>query len=233
MKVVIADDSMLIREGLIRLLAEAGVEVAGTAEDAEGLLREVALSAPDAAIVDIKMPPTHSDEGLTAARRIRTSHPQVCVLVLSQYLESNYAHRLLAEAPGRVGYLLKDRVRDVAVLRDALDRLAAGECVIDPAIVARLMTKRRDANPLDSLSEREREVLALLAEGRSNRAIAERLGLSTRTLETHVRQVFLKLGLLESAEDHRRVLAVLTYLRTDRSSLGWRTRDKDGPTPGE
>ena len=216
MRVVIADDSMLIREGLARLLAEADVEVVGTAEDASGLLREVALSAPDAAIVDIKMPPTHTDEGLVAAHRIRSCYPHVCVLVLSQYIESDYAHRLLSEAPGGVGYLLKQRVRDITMLRDVLERLSDGECVIDPDIVSRLMSKQRAPNPLDTLSERERQVLALLAEGRRNRTIADRLGLSTRTLETHVRQVFHKLGLVESEDDHRRVLAVLTYLRASR-----------------
>ena len=216
MRVVIADDSMLIREGLARLLAEAGVEVVGKAEDASGLLREVALSEPDAAIVDIKMPPTHTDEGLVAARRIRAAHPAVCVLVLSQYLESDYAHRLLTEAPGGVGYLLKQRVRDVTMLRDVLGRLSAGECVVDPGIVSRLMGRRRSPHPLDSLSQRERLVLALLAEGRSNQAIAERLGLGTRTVETHVRHVFHKLGLVESDDEHRRVLAVLTYLRAPR-----------------
>ncbi|WP_446220016.1 response regulator transcription factor [Micromonospora sp. IBHARD004] len=214
MRVVIADDSMLIREGLARLLAEAGVEVAGTAEDAAGLLREVALTAPDAAVVDIKMPPTHTDEGLRAAQRIRSEHPKVSVLVLSQHLESDYARRLVAEAPGRVGYLLKDRVSDIDTLRDALNRLSLGECVIDPAIVSGLMSKRRPPSPLDFLSPRERQVLVLLAEGRSNRAIADRLSMSMRTMETHVRQIFNKLGLAESGEDHRRVLAVLTYLRS-------------------
>ncbi|RZU76118.1 LuxR family two component transcriptional regulator [Micromonospora kangleipakensis] len=214
MRVVIADDSMLIREGLARLLAEAGVEVAGTAEDAAGLLREVALTAPDAAVVDIKMPPTHTDEGLRAAQRIRSEHPKVSVLVLSQHLESDYARRLVAEGPGRVGYLLKDRVSDIDTLRDALNRLSLGECVIDPAIVSGLMSKRRPPSPLDFISPRERQVLVLLAEGRSNRAIADRLSMSMRTMETHVRQIFNKLGLPESSEDHRRVLAVLTYLRS-------------------
>ena len=214
MRVVIADDSVLIREGLALLLTAADVDVVGAAQDADGLLREVALSSPDAAIVDIKMPPTYTDEGIVAAQRIRALHPTVAVLVLSQYLESDYARRLIAEAPGSVGYLLKDRVRDIALLRDALARLSEGECVVDPTIVSRLMSRRRSASPMDLLSDRERDVLALLAEGRSNQAIAQRLGMSLRTLETHVRQVFLKLGLHESKDDHRRVLAVLTYLRS-------------------
>lgn len=213
MRVVLADDSLLIREGLARLLADAGVEVVATAEDGDRLLREVTLNRPDVAIVDIKMPPTHTDEGIVAANRLRTEHPDVSVLVLSQYLESDYAHRLISETPGRVGYLLKDRVRNVEVLLDALERLTDGQCVIEPTIVSRLMAKRRAANPLDALSAREHEVLGLLAEGRSNRAIAQRLGMSTRTVETHVRQLFLKLGIPESNDDHRRVLAVLTYLR--------------------
>ena len=214
MRVVVADDSMLIREGLTALLTGAGCEVVATAEDGDSVLREVALARPDVVVVDIRMPPTHTQEGITAAHRIRRDHPGVGVLVLSQYLESEYAMRLIADAPQHLGYLLKDRVSDVAELVDALRRLVAGECVIDPAIVSRLMNRPRDTGPLDALTAREREVLSLVAEGRSNGAIAERLGMSQKTLEAHVRQILLKLDLPESHDDHRRVLAVLTYLRS-------------------
>ena len=214
MRVVLADDSMLIREGLTALLTGAGCEVVATAEDGEGVLREVALARPDVVVVDIRMPPTHTQEGITAAHRIRRDHPGVGVLVLSQYLESEYAMRLIADAPQHLGYLLKDRVSDVTEFVDALHRVVAGECVIDPAIVSRLMNRPGDTGPLDALTAREREVLALVAEGRSNGAIAERLGMSQKTLEAHVRQILLKLDLPESHDDHRRVLAVLTYLRS-------------------
>jgi serine/threonine-protein kinase len=204
---------VLVREGLARLLVDAGFEVVGTAEDAEGLLRRVELRRPDVAIVDIKMPPTHTDEGLAAAQAIRAAYPSIGVLVLSQYLESRYATRLLEEAPERVGYLLKDRVSDVAVIADALRRIHEGECVIDPTIVSRLVKRARQAGPLDELTEREREVLALLAEGRSNAAICRTLYLSPKTVEANVGQIFRKLGLDQSPDDHRRVLAVLAYLR--------------------
>jgi DNA-binding NarL/FixJ family response regulator len=214
MRVVVADDSLLIREGLARLLADAGCEVVATAADGVALLREVELNSPDAVVVDIKMPPTYTDEGLDAARKILQTHPGVGVLVLSQYIESKYAMSLMSDAPGYVGYLLKDRVSDIAVLVDALRRLTEGECVVDPTIVSRLMHKRRDPNPLDSLTDRERDVLALVAEGRSNGAIAEKLVVSPKTLEAHVRQIFQKLDLQESPDDHRRVLAVLAYLRS-------------------
>ncbi|MEO6714355.1 MAG: response regulator transcription factor [Mycobacteriales bacterium] len=214
MKVVIADDSMLLREGLARLLTDAGLEVVATAEDAPALFREVELTRPDAVIVDIKMPPTHTDEGITAARRIRNDYPGVGVLVLSQYLESEYAMRLITDAPQHVGYLLKERVSEVAVLVDALKRLVEGECVIDPTIVSRLMRRQQNPGPLDALTVREREVLALIAEGRSNGAIAQRLVMSPKTLEAHVRQILQKLDLHESHDDHRRVLAVLAYLRS-------------------
>ena len=181
--------------------------------NADELLREVALQRPDAAIVDIKMPPTHTDEGLIAARTIRRDHPGTAVLVLSQYIESEWAMRLINEVPEGIGYLLKERVSDVAVIVDALRRLVVGECVVDPTIVTTLLRKPRDSGPLDALSDRERDVLALMAEGRSNGAIAERLVISPRTLEAHVRQVFQKLDIAESPDDHRRVLAVLRYLR--------------------
>jgi len=214
MRVVIADDSMIVREGLARLLSDSGCDIAATAADAAQLLRAVRRTRPDVAIVDVKMPPTHTDEGITAALEIRRTHPDVGVLVLSQYLESEYATRLLTEVPERAGYLLKDRLADVAVLVDALRRIVEGECVVDPTIVARLVHRPRQPSPLDQLSDREREVLALMAEGRSNRAIAQRLFVSSKTIEAHVRQILLKLDLPESADDHRRVLAVLTYLRS-------------------
>jgi DNA-binding NarL/FixJ family response regulator len=213
-RVIVADDEVLLREGLARLLAEAGFEVAGKAGDATELLRLVELRRPDLVIVDIKMPPTHTEEGLVAAREIGERDPRIGVLVLSHYLEPRYAMRLLEEHPERAGYLLKDRVSDVAVLADALRRIADGECVIDPTIVSRLVSRRR-AGPLEELTEREREVLGLMAEGHSNDGIGERLFLSPRTVETHIRQIFLKLGLRETPAYHRRVVAVLTFLRSN------------------
>jgi DNA-binding NarL/FixJ family response regulator len=204
---------MVTREGIVRLLRDADVEVVAEAEDAEGLVRHVALERPDAAIVDIRMPPTHTDEGLVAAQRIRDQYPQTAVLVLSQYVESSYAMRLLQEHPEQVGYLLKERVFDVAILIDALRRLSEGETVIDPTIVSQLVGRRRREDPLAELTNREREVLGLVAEGLSNKGIASRLFVTERTVEAHVKQVFLKLGLTASPESHRRVLAVLAYLR--------------------
>jgi DNA-binding NarL/FixJ family response regulator len=215
-RVVVADDVMLTREGIVRLLEDAGVDVVAQAADAESLLREVRLKRPDAAIVDIRMPPTHTDEGLIATQRIRADDPDVGVLVLSQYVEPSYALRLLEEHPERVGYLLKQRVFDVAVLVDALRRITEGETVVDPTIVARLFGRRRREDPLAELTEREREVLGLVAEGLSNRAIAGRLFVTERTVEAHVKQVFLKLGLDLKPESHRRVLAVLAWLRGGR-----------------
>ena len=214
MRIVIADDTMLIREGTARLLEDAGFEIVGKADDAPKLLRAVALDHPDVAIVDIKMPPTYTDEGLVAAEQIRACHPQVGVLVLSQYLESRYATRLLEHHPEASGYLLKERVSDIAVLADAIRRIHEGECVLDPTIVARLIQRPRHQGPLDELTGREREVLALIAEGRSNQAIAGLLVLSPKTVEAHVGRVFAKLGLDESADYHRRVLAVLAFLRS-------------------
>jgi DNA-binding NarL/FixJ family response regulator len=213
MRVVVADDVMLTREGIVRLLADAGIDVVGEAEDAEDLLRHVRLRRPDAAIVDIRMPPTHTDEGLVATQRIRSEHPEVGVLVLSQYVEPSYAMRLLEEHPERVGYLLKQRVFDVAILVDALRRIDEGESVIDPTIVSRLLGRQRREDPLEELTEREREVLGLVAEGLSNQAIAGRLFITQRTVESHVTEIFLKLDLDVNPESHRRVLAVLTYLR--------------------
>lgn len=218
MRVVVADDVMLTREGIAHLLEDAGIDVVAQAEDAEALLREVRLKRPDAAIADIRMPPSHTDEGLVAAQRIRTEHPDVAVLVLSQYVEPSYAMRLLEEHPERVGYLLKQRVFDVAVLVDALRRITEGETVIDPTIVSRLVGRQRRENPLTELTPRESEVLGLVAEGLSNGAIASRLFVTERTVEAHVKQVFQKLGLAVKPDSHRRVLAVLAYLRRDSSS---------------
>jgi DNA-binding NarL/FixJ family response regulator len=214
MRVVVAEDVMLTREGITRLLTDAGVEVVGEAGDAAALLRAVRATQPDAAIVDIRMPPTHTDEGLVAAQQIRAEHPDIGVLILSQYIEPHYAMRLLDEHPERVGYLLKERVFDVANLTDALRRLADGETIVDPTIVARLFARKRLAGPLDQLTDREREVLALVAEGLSNRAIATRLFVTERTIEAHVKQIFLKLGLNTDPQSHRRVLAVLAHLRS-------------------
>jgi DNA-binding NarL/FixJ family response regulator len=213
MRVVVADDVMLTREGIVRLLEEAGVEVVGQAEDAPSLLRRVRGTQPDAVIVDIRMPPTHTDEGLVAASMIRAELPDVGVLILSQYIEPSYAMRLLEEHPERVGYLLKERVFDVALLVDALRRLGEGETVIDPTIVSRLVGRRRREDPLEELTPREREALELVAEGLSNKAIAARLVVTERTVEAHVKQIFMKLNLDANPESHRRVLAVLAYLR--------------------
>jgi DNA-binding NarL/FixJ family response regulator len=214
---VIADDEVLLRDGLDHLLTAAGFDVVGKAGTARELQRDVELTRPDIAIVDIKMPPTHTDEGLVAAREIRARHPDVGVLVLSHFLESHYAMRLIQHHPGGAGYLLKERVSGVGVLADALIRLHEGECVVDPTIVSRLLRRARPASPLGQLTERERQVLALMAEGRSNSGIGERLHLGQKTVEGHVTNVFAKLGVGESADDHRRVLAVLSYLRSSPS----------------
>ena len=213
MRVVVADDLMLTREGIARLLRDAEIDVVAEAENADDLLRHVRLARPDAAIVDIRMPPTHTDEGLVAAQQIRSEHPSVGVLVLSQYVEPSYAMRLLEEHPERVGYLLKERVFDVAILIDALRRIIDGETVVDPTIVSRLVGRHRRDDPLTALTAREREVLELVAEGLSNKAIAARLFVTERTVEAHSKQIFLKLGLQTSPDSHRRVLAVLAYLR--------------------
>ena len=214
MRVVIADDSMLLREGLARLLTEAGFEVAAKVATADELLARIATAQPDVAIVDIKMPPTHTDEGIVAAQAIRRQYPAVGVLVLSQYLAPDYAMRLLEDVPDGVGYLLKERVSDIAVLADALHRIHEGECVVDPTIIARLVKRQREHSPLESLTERERVVLTLMAEGRTNGAIGEQLFLSPKTVENHVGQIFQKLGFQPSTSDHRRVLAVLLHLRS-------------------
>jgi DNA-binding NarL/FixJ family response regulator len=213
MRVVVADDVMLTREGIVRVLREAGIDIVAEVEDADGLLRHVSVARPDAAIIDIRMPPTHTDEGLVAAQQIRSDHPEVAVLVLSQYVEASYAMRLLKEHPEGVGYLLKERVFDVAILIDALRRITEGETVIDPTIVSQLVGRRRREDPLADLTEREREVLSLVAEGLSNKAISSRLFVTERTVEAHVKQILLKLGLETNPDSHRRVLAVLAYLR--------------------
>ena len=215
MRIVVAEDMMFTRAGIVSILTDAGLDVVAEAGDVESLHRAVRLTSPDLAIIDIRMPPTNTDEGLVAAERIRAEHPQIGVLVLSSYVEPGYALRLLEDHPDGAGYLLKERVFEGAVLIDALRRLMAGECVVDPTIVRQLVQRRRQPNPLDELTPREREVLSLLAEGHSNSAIARKLVLSDRTIETHARQVFHKLGLTAHADTHQRVLAVLAYLRTN------------------
>ena len=211
-RVVIADDSVLLREGIAKLLEEVGFEVAGQSSTADDLLLKVRSYKPDVAIVDIRMPPTHTDEGLRAAKEIRERHPDVGVLVLSQYVEAGYALELLQGSAEGVGYLLKDRVADVAEFADAVRRVAEGGSALDPTVVSRLVGRRRGEDPLDALTPREREVLELMAEGRSNQAIAEKLVVTARAVEKHVTSIFTKLGLPASAEDHRRVLAVITFL---------------------
>jgi len=212
-RVVLADDSVLFREGLARVLADNGFVVTGQASDANGLHAAVERETPDVVVTDIRMPPTNTSEGLLAAQRIRAEHPGVGVLVLSQYVETRQAVKLLQNAPQRVGYLLKDRVADIAEFTDAVRRIARGGSVIDPEVVAQLLRRREDGGTLELLTGREREILALMAQGRSNRAIGERLFLSPKTVETHIGAIFAKLGLLPAADDHRRVLAVITYLR--------------------
>ena len=220
MRVALADDSILIREGLARLLPEAGIEVVGQAADASELMAIIRADPPDVAVIDIRMPPTHTDEGLRAAAEIRHSYPAVGVLVLSQHLSSTYALKLLSEGTGKVGYLLKERVSRIEQIGDAIRRVAGGEIVIDPDIVARLVGRRQEKDPLERLTGREGEVLALIAEGRSNKAICERLFLSPKTVATHVNSIFTKLDLPPGYEDHRRVLAVLQYLRSSQDHSG-------------
>jgi DNA-binding NarL/FixJ family response regulator len=213
MRVVIADDAPLIREGVARLLTENGVEVVDEVGNADALLTSVRDLSPDVALVDIRMPPTHTDEGLRAAREIRSHYPGTAVLVLSQHLEPDYALQLVEEKPERVGYLMKERVGRVEQLLDAVQRVAAGECVVDRAVVDELLARRRRVDPIAELTSREREILALMAEGRSNQGISRTLWLSPKTVETHIRGAFAKLGIREAPEDNRRVLAVLAYLR--------------------
>jgi DNA-binding NarL/FixJ family response regulator len=213
MRVAIVDDHVLLREGLARLLAEAGMEVVASEGDIDSFLSATSTSRPDIAVIDIRLPPTFSDEGLRAADLIRARDPGTAILVLSQYLDAGYALRLLQSFPGGVGYLLKDRVSQVAVLVDAVERVVAGECVVDPSIVARLVNRTGVSGPLSALTPRERDVLSMMAEGRTNTAIGQRLFLSEKTVEGNVRRIFDKLGLADSPEDNRRVLAVLAFLR--------------------
>jgi DNA-binding NarL/FixJ family response regulator len=213
LRVVVAEDSVLLREGIVRLLTEVGIEVAGQAGDGEELLRKVRAHKPDVAITDIRMPPTHTDEGLRAAHAIRSELPGVGVLVLSQYVEEGSAMELLADNAAGIGYLLKDRVADVDAFLDAVRRVAGGGSALDPEVVSQLLGRRRRDDPLQDLSPRERDVLARIAEGHSNRAIAEELVVTERAVEKHVTSIFSKLDLPSSGQEHRRVLAVLAYLR--------------------
>jgi len=218
-RVAIAEDSVLLREGLVRLLRDAGFDVVGAAPDAAALLAIVERQRPDVVVLDIRMPPTHTDEGIRLAAEIRARDLRVAgerrigVLLLSQYVEAAYAYQLIQSEAAGVGYLLKDRLSDVAELTDAIRRVAAGGTAIDPSLVAQLLGRRREKGPLDDLTERERDVLGLMGEGRSNQAIADRLFVTSRTVETHVANIFGKLGLEPEPDDHRRVLAVLTWLR--------------------
>ncbi len=213
LRVVIAEDAVLLREGLRRVLTDAGLDVAGAAGDADHLLQLVSASRPDVVLTDIRMPPAQSTEGLQAALEIRRRWPGTAVIVLSQHVETEHLFELLAGDPRGIGYVLKERVADIAQFTDAIRRVAAGESVIDPQVVSRLVARPRRDSPLQTLTERELAVLGLMAEGRSNHAIAAQLFMSPKTVETHVGNLFAKLGLLPAAEDHRRVLAVLTYLR--------------------
>jgi DNA-binding NarL/FixJ family response regulator len=213
MRVVIADDAVLLRQGAARLLEDAGYEVVAQAGDAEDLLRKVRAHKPDVAIVDVRMPPENVDDGLRAALTIRQELPDVGILLLSQYVEDRYLGELLAGGAEGVGYLLKDRLSDVERLTEAVQRVAAGGSVLDPEVVAQMLGRARAEGPLDSLTEREREVLSRMAEGRTNRAIAEELFVSERAVERHVTSIFTKLNLPAGEQDHRRVLAVLAYLR--------------------
>jgi DNA-binding NarL/FixJ family response regulator len=213
LRVVLAEDSVLLREGLVRLLQEAGHVVVAAVDDADAIVPAVVEHRPDVAVVDVRMPPTFTDDGLRAAVAARRQVPGLAVLVLSQYVEESYARDLLADGRGGVGYLLKDRVQDLEALDDALTRVASGGSALDPEVVAQLLVTRRASDPLGDLSAREREVLGLMSEGRSNAAIAQRLVLSPGAVEKHIGNVFAKLALPPSGEDHRRVLAVLAWLR--------------------
>ena len=211
---IVADDSMLVREGVVRLLEEAGLEVVAQAADGEALMRKARAHKPDIAIIDIRMPPTHTDEGLQAALAIRGEMPGTGVLVLSEYIEEEYAVELLGDDAAGVGYLLKDRVLDPERFADAVQRVAEGGSALDPEVVSQMLGRRRIKDPLTELTSRERKVLALMAEGRSNQAIADALVISERAVEKHVTSIFAKLNLAPAAEDHRRVLAVLAFLGT-------------------
>ena len=213
MRVVVADDSVLLREGIVRILSDSGFDVVGQAGDAEDLVRKVAAHKPDIAIVDVRMPPTNTDDGLRAAQKIRADQPDCGVLVLSQYIEEGYALELLSENAEGVGYLLKDRVADVERFTESVRRVGEGGSALDPEVVAQLLGRRRREDPLEELSPREREVLELMAEGRSNHAIAEAMVVTERAVEKHVTSIFGKLRLGADSETHRRVLAVLAFLR--------------------
>jgi DNA-binding NarL/FixJ family response regulator len=213
MRVVVADDSVLLREGVVRLLEENGFEVVGQAGDADDLIRKVRAHKPDVAVVDIRMPPTNTDDGLRAALEIRAELPDTGVLVLSQYVEEGYALDLVSESAGGVGYLLKDRVADVDRFVESVRRVADGGSALDPEVVSQLVGRARRDDPLEELTPREREVLELMAEGRSNHAIADKMTVTERAVEKHVTSIFSKLGLPPAPEDHRRVLAVLAFLR--------------------
>src|SRR3954471_22347726 len=213
MRVVIAEDEALLREGVVRLLRDAGFDVVAEAGDAPDLLRKVAAHKPDVAIVDVQMPPDNTDDGLRAAIEIRARQPEVGVLVLSQFVEQRYAVDLIGESAEGVGYLLKDRVSGFAAFADAVRRVGSGGSALDPAVVAEMLGRRRRDDPLEQLTPREREVLELMAEGRSNRGIAEKLVVTPHAVEKHVTNIFSKLGVGQAHEDHRRVLAVLTFLR--------------------
>lgn len=217
---MVAEDSVLLREGIVRLLVEAGHEVVGQAGDAEDLVRKVGAHKPNVAVIDIRMPPTNTDDGLRAALQIRSRQPDTAVLVLSQYVEEEYALELVGERAAGTGYLLKDRVADVEAFLDAVRRVGEGGSALDPEVVAHLLGRRRRDDPLDELTPREREVIALMAEGRSNRAIAEELVVTERAVEKHITSIFDKLGLPPAPEDHRRVLAVVAFLRPERGKPG-------------
>ena len=214
LRIVVADDSVLFREGLVRVLTGAGFDVVAQAGDGQELLELVRSNPPDLVITDIRMPPTNTDEGLIAAKHLREEFPDMPVVVLSQYVETHHAMNLLAENAAGIGYVLKDRVAAIADFADAVRRVSRGQSVIDPDVVAQLLRKRRDAGAIDELTDRERQVLQLMAEGRSNQAICERLFLSPKTVEGHISNIFTKLDLLPQDDDHRRVLAVLAYLRS-------------------
>ncbi len=213
MRVVVADDSILLREGVVRVLEDDGFDVVGQAGDAEDLLRKVGAHKPDVAVIDIRMPPTLTDDGLQAAKRIRAEYPGTGVLVLSQYLEESYALDLVADSAEGVGYLLKDRVAEIDRFTESVRRVGSGGSALDPEVVSHLLGRQRREDPLQVLTAREREVLGLMAEGRSNIAIAETLVVTERAVEKHVTSIFSKLDLAPTAEDHRRVLAVLTYVK--------------------